>query len=292
MPFGDVVTAMITPFAADGAVAYDQAWKLAQYLADNGSDSILVSGTTGESPTLTSEEKVALFQGTVEAVAGKAKVIAGTGTYDTAQSVELSKAAADVGCDGLLAVTPYYSKPPQEGLFRHFTAIAESTDLPLMLYNIPGRTARLIEIPTLARLGKNPKIVATKDAVEDTGFTARTVEACGDSLAVYSGSDAYTLPMVAVGARGVVSVPSHLVGPQIKRMLQSAIAGDLGTATKLHHALLPLFDALFVEPNPIPIKGIMNEVWGPVGEPRLPLVAAQLETVALLKETLASAQQV
>jgi len=292
MPFGDVVTAMLTPFAPDGAVAYDQAWNLAQYLADNGSDAILVSGTTGESPTLSAEEKLALFRGTVEAVAGKAKVIAGTGTYDTAESVELSKAAADVGCDALLAVTPYYSKPPQEGIFRHFTAIAEATDLPLMLYNIPGRTARLIEIPTLARLGQNPKIVAVKDAVEDTGFTARTVEACGDSLAIYSGSDAYTLPMMAVGARGVVSVPSHLVGPQIKRMVQSAIAGDMGTATKLHLALLPLFDALFMEPNPIPLKGIMNEVWGPVGEPRLPLVAAQPETVARLKETLASAQRV
>lgn len=292
MPFGEVVTAMITPFAADGAVDYDQAWKLADFLAGHGTDAVLVAGTTGESPTLSADEKVALFRNTVEAVGGTAKVIAGTGTYDTAESVELSRRAAEVGCDALLAVTPYYSKPPQEGLVRHFTAIADSTDLPLILYNIPGRTSRLIEVPTLARLAQHPKIVAVKDAVEDTGFTSRTFGACGDSLAIYSGADAYTLPMLAVGAVGVVSVASHLVGPQIKRMIEAANAGDLGTATKIHNALLPLIDALFLESNPIPLKGIMNEVWGHVGEPRLPLVPAQAATVETLKEALTGAQQV
>ncbi len=291
-PFGEVLTAMITPFTADGEVDYGQVWKLARYLADHGSDGLVVSGTTGESPTLSSDEKVAVFRTVVEAVAGKrCTVVAGTGTYDTRESVELSERAAEVGCDALMAVTPYYSKPPQEGLYRHFTAIADATDLPLMLYNIPGRTSRLIEVTTLARLSEHPRIVAVKDAVESVGFTARTLEACGDRLAVYCGSDDHTLPLIAVGGVGVVSVASHLAGPQIKRMVTAARRGDLGTATKIHQELLPLFGALFLEPNPIPLKAALNDVWEPVGDPRLPLIPASPETLQAVKDALARAQQ-
>lgn len=289
-PFGEVITAMVTPFDANGEVDYGQAWKLATYLVDHGSDGLVIAGTTGESPTLSSDEKVALFRTAVEAVGDKAHVIVGTGTYDTAASVELTKRAAEVGAHAVLAVTPYYSKPPQRGLIAHFTAIADASDLPVMLYNIPGRTARRVEIDTLAQLSEHPRIVAVKDAVEDPAFTARTHGVCGDALAIYSGSDAYTLPMVAVGAVGVVSVPSHLAGPQIKRMLELAHADDLGGATKLHQSLMPLFDALFVEPNPIPLKAAMNELWGSVGEPRLPLVPALPETLEGVKEAMRKAQ--
>jgi 4-hydroxy-tetrahydrodipicolinate synthase len=289
-PFGEVITAMITPFDATGEVDYGQAWRLAEYLVDHGSEGLVIAGTTGESPTLSSDEKVALFRTAVEAVGDKAQVIAGTGTYDTAVSVGLTQRAAEVGVHAVLAVTPYYSKPPQRALVEHFTAIAEASDLPVMLYNIPGRTARLIEIETLARLAEHPKIIAVKDAVEDSGFTARTREACGDTLTIYSGSDAYTLPMVAAGAVGVVSVASHLAGPRIKRMLELARSGDLGGATKLHHSLLPLFDSLFIEPNPMPLKAAMNELWGPVGEPRLPLVPALPETLEAVKEAMGKAK--
>lgn len=241
---------------------------------------------------MSDEEKVAAFRTVVDAIGSDAHVIAGVGTYDTAHSVALAAKAAEAGCSALLAVTPYYNKPPQAGLVQHFTAIADATDLPLMLYNIPGRTARLIEVETLAELAAHPHIVAVKDAVEDSGFTARTREACGDALAIYSGADAYTLPMLAAGAVGVVSVASHLAGPQIKRMIEAATSGDLGGATKTHQALLPLCDALFLEPNPMPLKGIMNRVWGPVGDPRLPLLPSSEAVVATLEEALARAQQV
>ena len=291
MPFGEVITAMITPFTADGEVDHGQLAKLADHLVANGSDGVLVSGTTGESPTLSDDEKLTAFRTVLDAVGEKATVIAGVGTYNTAHSVEMARHAADLGCHALLAVTPYYNKPPQEGLVRHFEALADATELPVMLYNIPGRTSRLIEIPTLARLAEHPRIKAVKDAVEDTGFTARTFEACGDGLAIYSGADAYTLPMISAGAVGTVSVASHLVGSQINRMIGAGVSGDLGTATKMHHAMLPLADALFLEPNPMPLKGIMNKVWGPVGVPRLPLLEASPDVVAKLEEALAIAQQ-
>ncbi len=291
-PFGEVLTAMITPFTADGEVDHARAGELARFLAGHGSDGIVVAGTTGESPTLSADEKLALFRTVVDAVSGaECTVVAGTGTYDTRESVALSREAAAVGCDGVMAVTPYYSKPPQEGLYRHFTTIADAVDVPVLLYNIPGRTARLIEVPTLARLSEHPNIVAVKDAVESVGFTARTIEACGDRLAVYSGQDDLTLPIMAVGGVGIVSVASHLAGPQIKRMVTATRMGDLGTATKLHQSLVPLFSALFVEPNPIPLKAALTELWQPVGEPRLPLVPAAPETLHAVKEAVAVAQQ-
>ena len=217
-------------------------------------------------------------------------MVAGTGTYDTAESIHLSERAAAAGVGGIMAVTPYYSKPPQAGLVAHFHAIADATDLPVILYNIPGRTGRLIEISTLAVLAEHPRIVAVKDAVEDAQFTARTVSEVGDGMAVYSGQDSITLPLMTVGAVGVVSVASHLAGPQVSAMVGAAASGDFVEARRLHLGLLPLFDSLFVEPNPIPVKAAMAALWEPVGEPRLPLVPARPETVGLIKEALGKAQ--
>jgi 4-hydroxy-tetrahydrodipicolinate synthase len=290
-PFGHLLTAMITPFGPDGAVDHGRVWDLAHHLVDTGSDGIVVAGTTGEAPTLSDEEKVALFRAVVEAVGGRARVVAGTGTYDTAHSVEMTRRAEEVGCHGVLAVTPYYNRPSQAGLVAHFEAIAEASALPVMLYNIPARTGRRIEVETLARLAAHPRIVAVKDAVGELAFTTETVAAAGEGLAVYSGDDVNTLPIMAVGGVGVVSVASHLAGRPVKKLLEAVLAGDLAEARRLHAALAPLCRALFLEPNPMPIKAAMDELWAPVGDPRLPLVRASAATVAAVKEALATAQQ-
>jgi len=224
-------------------------------------------------------------------VGGRARVVAGTGTYDTAHSVELTRRAAEAGCHGVLAVTPYYNRPSQEGLVAHFEAIAGATRLPVMLYNIPARTGRRIEVGTLARLGAHPGIVAVKDAVGDLAFTTETVGAVGDTLAVYSGDDVNTLPIMAVGGVGVVSVAAHLAGRQVKRLVEAAAAGRLDEARRLHLALAPLCRALFLEPNPMPVKAALNEWWASVGDPRLPLMRAAAATVAAVGEALAVAQQ-
>jgi 4-hydroxy-tetrahydrodipicolinate synthase len=208
--------------------------------------------------------------------------VAGTGTYDTAESVHLSELAAEAGVDGIMAVTPYYSRPSQDGLVAHFLAIADATDLPLLVYNIPGRTGRLIEVGTLARMAEHPRIVATKDAVMNVDFTSTTV-ARVPHLAVYSGQDSYTLPMMAVGAVGVVSVISHLAGDEVAAMVVAAEKGDLFEAKRLHHALLPLCEACFLEPNPAPVKTAMSQLWEPVGDPRLPLLPATPAAVAAVE---------
>ncbi len=289
-PFGEVLTAMITPFGESGGIDYDKVWRLARYLVDNGSDGLVVTGTTGESPSLSADEKVALYRAVVEAVGDRAKVVAGTGTYNTAESVELSRRAAEAGVHGLMAVTPYYSKPDQAGLVRHFSTIADSTDLPVLLYNIPSRTGRLIEVDTLGRLAAHPNIVAVKDAVQDIDHTAQSRLALPPEFAIYSGQDSFTLAMMTVGAVGVVSVASHLVGKSIKRMVRSAHEGDWTEAQRLNYGLLPVFYSCFTEPNPIPVKGAMNRLWEPVGEPRLPLVAARTETVDAIEMALGKAQ--
>lgn len=281
---------MITPFDADGAVDHSVAWDLAEYLVANGSDGLVVAGTTGESPTLTSDEKIALVHTVVEAVGDKAVVVAGTGTYDTAESVHLTERAVDAGAAAVMAVTPYYSRPSQKGLVAHFSAIADASSVPVLLYNIPSRTSRLIEVETLARLAEHGNIPAVKDAVGDLAFTTKTIGACPAGFAVYSGDDILTLPMMAVGAVGVVSVASHLAGPQIAAMVAAAAAGDWDRARKLHAALASLFEAIFLEPNPQPVKGALDAVWRPVGAPRLPLVPASVETVQAVKQALAAAE--
>lgn len=286
-PFGRVATAMVTPFDADGGIDHEAAWRLARHLSDNGSDCLVVTGTTGESPTLSDSEKVALYHTVVDSVGEKDTiVVAGTGTYDTRHSIELTEKAVAAGVDGILAVTPYYNRPSQEGLVSHFRAIAD-VGLPVMLYNIPGRTSRRIEVETLARLADHPNIAAVKDAVEDIDVTSKTINSIPD-LPVYSGQDSLTLPSMAVGAVGVVSVASHLVGRQIAKMVEAAAAGDLAEARRLHHLLLPVFEACFLETNPAPVKAAVNTFWGPVGDVRLPLLNASTETVASIEKALAA----
>ncbi|MFQ5554777.1 MAG: 4-hydroxy-tetrahydrodipicolinate synthase [Acidimicrobiia bacterium] len=291
-PFGEVLTAVVTPFDDDGAVDYGTFWRLTRYLIDHGSDGIVVAGTTGESPTLSKVEKIALFKAAVDAIGDRASVIAGAGTYDTRESIELAGRAAEVGCDGVMAVTPYYSRPPQEGLYRHFSAIADASELPVLLYNIPSRTARLIEVETLARLATHDRIVAVKDAVDDIEFTERSLAELPGDFAVYSGSDSMTRAICEAGGAGVVSVAAHLAGPQVKRLTHAAKSGETGEAAKLHDALMPLFDALFVEPSPMPLKAGLEVLWSPVGEPRLPLVAAAPETTRLIEDAMEAAEAV
>jgi 4-hydroxy-tetrahydrodipicolinate synthase len=290
-PFGSLLTAVITPFDDDGAVDYQAFWRLLLHLRETGTDAVVVCGTTGEGPTLSDEEKLALFSTAVDA-SGTMKVVASTGTYDTAHSVELTRRAADIGCDGVMAVTPYYSKPPQEGLYRHFGAIADASDLPVLLYNIPGRTARLIDVDTLVRLAGHPTIVAVKDAVDDLDYTKRSLAELPGDFAVYAGSDAFTFDSMQAGAVGVVSVASHLVGVRLKEMIEALHDGQVDTAAAINTELAPLFAALFVEPNPMPLKAALNRWWGPVGDPRLPLIPASDETVALLEAALTPAAAV
>jgi 4-hydroxy-tetrahydrodipicolinate synthase len=280
---------MITPFNADGEVDHEAAWRLARYLTEQGSDTLVVAGTTGESPTLSDDEKVALFRTVVEAVKEKeTRVVAGSGTYDTRHSVELTERAAEAGADGVLAVTPYYNKPTQEGLVGHFTAIAD-VGLPVVLYNIPGRTSRRIEVDTLARLAAHPNVVAVKDAVMDLEFTSNTINQI-PNLPVYSGQDSLTLPMLSVGAVGVVSVVSHLAGRTIKAMIDAANSGSWEEARRLHHLLLPLCHACFLETNPAPVKAAVNAFWEPVGRPRLPLVEASEPTLVAIEKALGGVQ--
>jgi 4-hydroxy-tetrahydrodipicolinate synthase len=280
---------MVTPFDENGAVDHQMAHELARHLADQGTDALVVAGTTGESPTLSDQEKLALFKTVIDAVAEKkTKVIAGTGTYDTAHSVELTERAAELGADAVLAVTPYYNKPSQGGLIAHFTAIAD-VGVPVMLYNIPGRTSRLIEVETLVRLASHSHIVAVKDAVMDLEFTSSTIN-LAPGFAVYSGQDSMTLPMLSVGAAGVVSVISHLAGPTVKAMLKAADGGDYEEARRLHHQLLPLCYACFLEPNPSPIKGALGRSWQPVGDVRLPLVPASDDTLTEVEKAMGAIQ--
>ncbi len=291
-PFGTVLTAVLTPFDEDGSVDYGVFWKLIRHLADNGSDGVVVTGTTGESPTLSKPEKIALFKAAVEAAGDRMKVIAGTGTYNTAESITLTEQAASVGVDAVMAVTPYYSKPPQAGLIKHFTAIAEASDLPVMLYNIPGRTSRLIEVPTLVELANHDKIVAVKDAVGDSDFTNRAIKELPEGFAVYSGDDGRTKDIVYAGGVGVVSVAAHFAGPQIQKLVAAVIAEDHDEANRIQEALSPLFEAIFLEPSPMPLKAGMTALWANVGQPRLPLIPASDETTEKVKAAYEVAQSV
>ena len=269
--FGRLLTAMVTPFAADGSLDYDAAKQLALALIDSGSDGLVVAGTTGESPTLTHDEKLRLFAEVKAAVGGRGAVIAGTGTNNTAESVELTREAERTGADGVLAVTPYYNKPTQEGLFRHFRAIAEATSLPLILYNLPGRTCINMTDETTIRLSQIENIAGIKEASGDFGQIARIVEGARDGFRVWSGADEDTLPMLAAGGYGVISVASHLVGRQLRAMIDDHVAGRTDAAARAHRRLLPLIDALFCVTNPIPLKYALRQLGVPVGEPRLPL---------------------
>jgi 4-hydroxy-tetrahydrodipicolinate synthase len=272
--FGAVITAMATPFAEDGSLDLDGARSLVAHLFEHGSDTVLIAGSTGESPTLTHAEKLELIRATVEAAKGTGMVLAGTGTYSTAESIELTREAEAAGVDGVLVVTPYYNKPPQRGLVAHFSKIAESTELPVVAYNIPGRTATRIEHETLLTLATIPNIVAVKDSTGDIDGVSRLIREAPEGFDVYSGDDWATFPLACLGGVGIVSVASHLVGDRIAQMLHLVFEGDVPAARKIHEELAPLFSALFITSNPIPLKAALGMVGLPGGDPRLPLLPA------------------
>lgn len=289
--FGQVITAMVTPFGTDGSLDVKGARTLAAHLVDHGSDGLVVAGTTGESPTLSHQEKLTLFENVLEEVGDRATVIAGTGSYDTAETVTLTTEAAALGVDGCLVVTPYYSKPPQNGLLVHFTTIADASSVPLMIYDIPGRTARRVERPTMVKLAEHERIVAVKDAVGDAQETATLRSDMNDAghldFEIYSGDDGLLLPHIAAGAVGIVSVCSHLVGDKIKKVFGFSDAGNRQEARALYLELLPLINVIMgLTANPIPVKTALNIMGLEVGGLRLPLVSATDEEEKAVRSTL------
>jgi 4-hydroxy-tetrahydrodipicolinate synthase len=278
---------MITPFGKDGGVDYAVAEKLAAYLVNNGSDALVVCGTTGESPVLTWDEEYELFHVVQKAVTGKAKVIAGTGSNSTQEAIAATQKAAKLGLDGSLQVVPYYNKPPQEGLYQHFKAIAESApDLPIMLYNIPGRTGQNLQVETVAKLATISNIVAIKEASGSLDHASEIRRHTPSEFGIYSGDDSLTLPLLAIGATGVVSVASHLVGNHLQQMIQAFEQGKPQVATQIHIKLFPLFKALFISTNPMPVKtALMLQGWQ-VGSFRLPLVDLSPDHTTQLKSAM------
>ncbi len=270
--FGRVITAMVTPFKEDGAVNYAVAEELAAHLAENGSDALVICGTTGESPTLTWEEEYELFQVVQKAVAGKAKVIAGTGSNSTKEAIAATQKAVKIRVDGSLQVVPYYNKPPQEGLYQHFASVAQSCpDLPLILYNIPGRTGQNLQPETVARLAEIPNIVAIKEASGNLDAASQIRRLIPAEFQIYAGDDSLTLPLLSVGGAGVISVASHLVGKQLQQMIQAFENGQTKVAIDIHLQLFPLFKALFCTTNPIPIKAALKLQGWDIGSTRPPL---------------------
>jgi 4-hydroxy-tetrahydrodipicolinate synthase len=285
-PFGRVLTAMVTPFAEDGSIDLAGAQELAAHLVDRQAhDGLVVSGTTGESPTTSDAEQRALLEAVLDSVGDRAVVVAGVGTNDTAHSIDKARDAERLGAHGLLVVTPYYNKPPQAGLLRHFTAVADSTDLPVMLYDIPPRSVVPIEVETLVRAAEHPRIVAVKDAKGDLGAVMRTL--ARTDLAYYSGEDMLNLPLLAVGAVGVVSVVGHLVGTRLAELIAAVEAGDLATARSLNQSLLPLYTGIFRTQGVIMVKAALRELGLPAGPVRPPLVDATPEQTAQLRTDLA-----
>jgi 4-hydroxy-tetrahydrodipicolinate synthase len=285
-PFGRVLTAMVTPFTADGALDLAGAQQLATHLVDAGNDGLVVNGTTGESPTTSDTEKDQLVRAVVEAVGDRAFVVAGVGTNDTRHSIELARQAERAGAHGLLTVTPYYSKPPQEGLVRHFTAIADATGLPVMLYDIPGRSGVPLDTETIVRLAQHPRIVANKDAKGDLAAAGWALSRSG--LAWYSGDDMLNLPLLAIGATGFVSVVGHLVTAELRAMLDAYTGGDVTKAAEIHQRLLPVFTGMFRAQGVMTTKAALALRGLPAGPLRLPLVELDAEATQQLRKDLAA----
>ncbi|MCL6615719.1 MAG: 4-hydroxy-tetrahydrodipicolinate synthase, partial [Anoxybacillus ayderensis] len=262
----------VTPFDNKGNIDFAKTTQLVNYLIENGTDSLVVAGTTGESPTLTTEEKLALFRHVVEVVDGRVPVIAGTGSNNTRASIELTKKAEEIGVDAVMIVAPYYNKPNQEGIYQHYKAIAESTSLPVMVYNIPGRAVVNISVETIVRLSQIPNVVAVKDASGNLDAMTEIIAKTRDDFMLYSGDDGLTLPVLAIGGSGVVSVASHIIGNEMKEMIQAFMRGDNKEAAKLHQRLLPIMKALFAAPSPVPVKTALQMKGLDVGSVRLPLV--------------------
>ena len=289
---GRLITAMVTPFADDGSVNYDQLGRLAGQLIEGGSDALLVTGTTGESPTLSHEEKLECYRTVMAASDGRVPVVAGTGNYSTGESVAFSQEAEALGVDALLLVVPYYNNPPQEGLYRHFRTIAESTSLPCIVYNVPTRTVRNMEAATTARLAEVDNIVGVKEASGDLGQISDVLRLAPDGFRVWSGNDSDTYHIMCMGGYGIISVASHVIGLQIKKMIEATLASDIPTAGALHQQLMPLFTSIFppISPvaSPAAIKACLNLSGFNAGGHRLPLIPVPDEFAHTLRELLAT----
>ena len=270
--FGKVATAMVTPFDNKGNIDFEKTTQLINYLIENGTDSLVIAGTTGESPTLTKEEKVALFRHAVEIVDGRVPVVAGTGSNNTKESIDLTKQAEAAGVDAVMLVTPYYNKPSQEGLYQHFKAIVEETSLPVMLYTVPGRAVVNMTAETVVRLSQIENIVAVKEASGNLDQMTEIIANTSDDFALYSGDDGLTLPVLAIGGNGIVSVASHVAGNEMQEMIAAFENGERQKAAKLHQELLPLMNGLFSAPSPTPVKTALQIKGLDVGGVRLPLV--------------------
>ncbi|MDX8362197.1 4-hydroxy-tetrahydrodipicolinate synthase [Cytobacillus sp. IB215316] len=280
--FGNVATAMVTPFDNRGNIDFSKTSQLVNYLIDNGTDSLVISGTTGESATLSTEEKIALFQHVVSEVAGRVPVIAGTGSNNTYASIELTKKAEETGVDAILLVAPYYNKPNQEGLYQHFKAIANSTKLPVMLYNVPSRTITNISPETIIKLSEIDNVVAVKDASGDLNAMTEIIANTDEDFLLYSGDDGLTLPILAIGGSGIVSVASHVIGNEMQEMIHAYRNNKLNESALLHQKLLPVMTGLFMAPSPAPVKTALQIRGLDVGSVRLPLVPlAEHERVKL-----------
>jgi len=283
---GRLITAMVTPFDKQGKVDYEQAKKLALALLNSGSDGILVVGTTGESPTLAKEEEQRLFAEVKSAIGERGSIIAGTGSNNTAEAVETTKGAERIGVDACLLVVPYYNKPTQDGLYQHFKAIAQGTSLPCIIYNVPSRTVTNLSADTLIKLSHIDNIIGVKEASGNLDQIAKIIDGAEKGFLVWSGNDSDTLPILALGGYGVISVISHLVGSQIKEMIDSFVSGKTDEAARIHRHLLSLVNAMFVISNPIPVKYALNQVGFNVGKPRLPLTEPDEKSAVIIKDTL------
>ena len=282
--FGKLLTAVITPFDSNGVLSTDTLWRLCRKLIHEKSDGLVLSGTTGESPNLTKEDRKIIYSTAKDSVGDKAKIIAGTGTYSTRESIEYTKIANDLGVDGIMIVTPYYSKPSQIGILQHFEQISINTDLPIMAYNIPGRTATLIEIDTLEKLVDDIGIHSIKDAVGDLNFSKTELEVLKDKVDIYSGNDGETIEFMKMGGKGVVSVASHVVGNEIFNLINHVLNDEIESAEQLQNQLLPFFDLLFEEPSPGPVKYLLTETWEDVGSPLMPITNVSDDLASKLLE--------
>ncbi|NLP17657.1 MAG: 4-hydroxy-tetrahydrodipicolinate synthase [Firmicutes bacterium] len=287
---GTVITAMITPFDEELQIDLDKMEQLTEKLIQLGSDGLLVTGTTGESPTLTVKEKLSLYERVIKTAVGRVPVMAGTGSNNTQQSIELTKKAEALGADAIMLVTPYYNKPPQDALYTHFSTVAAATSLPVMIYNVPGRTSRNIEAETVARLAEIDNIVAIKEASGNMDQVSEIRRLTPPDFTIYSGDDSLTLPIMAIGGKGVVSVASHLVADRIQAMVRAFKRGQVEEAAICHKALMPVFKAMFITTNPIPLKAALKLSGFDVGGLRLPLSKATEKEVEVIRQVLAKAE--
>jgi len=284
MNFGQVITAMVTPFDQKGEIDFQATNNLIEHLIDNGTDAVVVSGTTGESPTLSTDEKIQLFKFVVQQVAGRIPVIAGIGSNNTRESVQLTKTAEIIGVDGIMLVVPYYNRPSQEGIYEHFKMIANSTELPIMLYNIPGRTSCHMEVETVIRLSQIENIVSLKDATGDLEDMTEILSQTPEHFTLYSGDDPLTLPVLSIGGHGIVSVSSHIVGNEMQDMITAYKEGNITLASQYHQQLLSTFKAVFSAPSPSPIKALLNMQGINVGGVRLPLLPLNEAEMRILRK--------